>query len=124
MAAEVPPSQQLVPGEPKDAYRSFVPGLLVRTRFAAPAGKDARYAIEIWDAMVGPGKASERARLPGAAVIDVRSGTGVLTVGGKPQELRSGVTASIDDGVDFTLRSLDKDAPLIVRATIIRAGNP
>jgi hypothetical protein len=124
LAAEVPSPKELVAGEPKDAYRSFAPALLVRTRFAPPADKDARSAIEIWDAMVGPGKASEKARLPGAAVIEVRSGTGVLTVGSKPQELRAGTTATIDDGADFTLTSSDKDAPLILRVTIIRAVHP
>jgi mannose-6-phosphate isomerase-like protein (cupin superfamily) len=124
LAAEVPSAQALATGEPKDPYRSFAPGLLVRTRFAPPADKDARYAIEIWDAMVAPGKASEKARLPSSAVIEVRSGTGVLTVGGTPHELRAGTTAIIDDGADFTLTSTDKDAPLILRAAIIRAVRP
>lgn len=123
LAPEVPSPSQLVTGEPRDAYRSFATGLLVRTRFA-PADKDARYAIEIWDAMVGPGKASEKARLPGAAVVEVRSGTGVLTVGGKPHQLRAGATASIDDGADFTLTNSDKDSPLILRVTVIRGAKP
>jgi hypothetical protein len=124
LAAEVPAPRQLAAGEPRDAYRSFAPGLLVRTRFAAPADKDARHAMEVWDVMVGPGKASEKARLPGAAVIEVRSGTGVLRVSDKPHELRAGATASIDDGADFTLTNSDKDAPLILRVTLIRAARP
>lgn len=124
LGAEVPSPRQLAPGEPKDVYRTFVPGLLVRTRFAPPADKSARTAIEIWDAMVAPGKASETARLPGAAIVEVRSGTGVLSVAGKPQELRTGATASVDDGAEFRVTSSDKDAPLMLRVTLIRAGQP
>lgn len=74
--------------------------------------------------MVAPGKASESARFPGAAIVEVRSGTGVLSVGGKPSELRTGATVSVDDGADVRVTSSDKDAPLILRVTLVRAGQP
>jgi len=103
---------------PRDPYRSIAPGLLARTRYVAE--RMGPYTLEVWDLMVGPGKTSEKARLPGAAVVEVRSGTGILSSGGKSVDLRMGTTASLAEAADFALGNNDKEAPLILRATLIR----
>jgi hypothetical protein len=104
--------------EPRDPYRSIAPGLLARTRYVAD--RTGPYTLEVWDLMVGPGKTSEKARLPGAAVVEVRSGTGILSSGGKSVDLRLGATAPLAEAADFSLGNTDKEAPLILRATLIR----
>jgi len=104
--------------EPRDPYRSIAPGLLARTRYVAESMGP--YTLEVWDLMVGPGKTSEKTRLPGAAVVEVRSGTGTLSSGGKSVDLRIGTTAPLAEAADFALGNADKEAPLILRATLIR----
>ncbi len=104
--------------QPRDPYRSIAPGLLARTRYVAE--RMGPYTVEVWDLMVGPGKTSEKTRLPGAAVVEVRSGTGILSSGGKAVDLRTGTTAPLAEAADFTLGNTDKGAPFILRATLIR----
>jgi hypothetical protein len=106
--------ERLVPGEPRNAFRSLVPGLLVRTRYVA----EGRPAVEIWDLMVGPDRKSEKARLPGAAVLEVRSGRGTLRTA-KSTELRIGASQALAEGEDFSIVNSDPEAPLILRATVI-----
>ncbi len=109
--------ERLVTGEPRNAFKQLVPGLLVRTRYVA----EGRPAVEIWDLLVGPGQKSEKARLPGAAVLEVRSGRGMLRAG-KPTELRIGASLALAENEDFSLANTDPEAPLILRATIIPPG--
>ena len=106
--------ERLVAGEPRNAFKPLVPGLLVRTRYVA----EGRPAVEIWDLMVGPGRKSEKARLPGAAVLEVRSGRGMLRAA-KSTELRIGVSQALAEGENFSLVNTDPEAPLILRATVI-----
>ena len=79
--------------EPRDPYRSIAPGLLARTRYVAEHGP-------VHARGVGPhgrsGKTSEDAL--GAAVVEVRSGTGTLSSGGKSVDLRIGTTAPLGGG--------------------------
>lgn len=109
---------RLTSSEPRDPYRSLAPGLLARTRYVAE--RTGPYRLEVWDLMVGPGKASEKTRLPGAAVVEVRSGTGTLSSGDKSIDLRTGTTVPLAEAADLTLRNADPEAPLILRATVIR----
>lgn len=110
--------RRLTTFEPLNPYRLLTAGLLVRTRFVAD--RSALHAVEIWDVMVGPARRSEKARLPGAAILEVRSGTGVLSSGGEPRTLRAGAVVSVDEATEFTLANGDKESPLILRATIVR----
>jgi hypothetical protein len=114
--------ERLTDLEPHAPYRQLVPGLLVRTRYAADTG--AQSAVEIWDLMVGPGMTTENARLAGAAIIEVRSGIGVLTALGSPHELRIGTTFALDEGAEFVIKNGDKDVPLILRVTLIQSVRP
>jgi len=109
--------ERLVAGEPRNAFKQLVPGLLVRTRYVA----EGRPAVEIWDLLVGPGRKSEKARLPGAAVLEVRSGRGLLRAA-KPVELRIGSARALAEDEEFTLVNTDPEAPLILRATVLPPG--
>ena len=77
--------------------------------------------IQIWELLVGPGKKSEPAKLPGAGVAEVRSGTGVATIGDKRQELKSGTGFSIPEGESFQLENASQDEGLALRVVLIRS---
>jgi hypothetical protein len=75
--------------------------------------------VEVWDLMVGPGQATAAAHLPGSAVVEVRSGTGIFTSRSTPRELRIGMTFVLDEAAEFAITNADKEAPLILRVTLI-----
>jgi mannose-6-phosphate isomerase-like protein (cupin superfamily) len=105
---------------PKPTYEQLVPGLLARTRFVAPATADRR--VELWDLLVGPGQRSAAATLPGGAVLEVRGGSGRISIGEREQELRAGATLAVADGASFRLVNARNDLGLSIRATVIIAG--
>ena len=117
-AAQTRPAERPTAAPP--AYRQLVPGLLARTRFVAPTSADRR--VELWDLLVGPGKRSAPATLPGGAVLEVRGGSGRITVGDKDQELRTGATLAVPDGTSFRLVNGREDLGLSIRATVIVGG--
>jgi hypothetical protein len=98
-------------------YRQLVSGLLARSRFTvdAPGGR----RVELWDLLVGPGLKSAEATLPGAAVLEVRGGSGQIVVGGKPQDLRAGATLSVPERTSFQVVNTRTDLGLSIRATVI-----
>jgi hypothetical protein len=110
---------QLAPGTPQNPFKQYARGLLARTIYKAEQTDDLE--IEIWELLVGPGKKSEAAKLPGAAVAEVRSGIGVVTIGGKPQDLKSGAGFSISDGEAFQVENRSKEDGLSLRVVLIRS---
>lgn len=106
---------------PQQPYKQFAPGLLAQTVYVAePSG---RYAVEVWDLTVGPGKKSEAATLPGAAIFEIRSGAGTVAVAGRSREVRIGATFSLGEGESFTVANRSPEEALMIRATIVRARN-
>ena len=106
--------ERLIQVQPRNAFKQLVRGLLVRTRYVA----EGRPAVQILDLLVGPGQKSEKIRLPGPAVIEVRSGRGVLRAL-KSTELRIGASQTLAQDEDFFLINNDPQAPFILRATVI-----
>jgi len=109
---------QLAPDSQQNAFKQYAPGLLARTIYKAEKVSDLN--IEVWELLVGPGKKSEAAKLPGAAVAEVRSGTGVVTIGEKRSDLKSGSSFSVDDGETFQLENTSKDDGLSLRLVLIQ----
>jgi mannose-6-phosphate isomerase-like protein (cupin superfamily) len=106
---------------PQQPYKQFAPGLLAQTVYVAePTG---RYAVEVWDLTVGPGRKSEAATLPGAAIFEIRSGAGTVAVAGRSREVRIGATFSLGEGESFTVANGSPEEALMIRATIVRARN-
>lgn len=93
---------------PKNPYEKLAPGIATRTLFEASSGKG--YRVEVRDLLVGPGKRTEAVSLPGAAVFEVRSGSGVMTVGGQPRELSLGSTFALSEGETFSIENKSTDA--------------
>jgi hypothetical protein len=101
-------------------YRQYTRGLLARTVFTAEES-ESPYVVEIWDFLVGPGVKSDTVSLPGAAVFEVRSGSGSITINKEPRQVRIGSTLALDEGRAFDLANNMKDQAIVIRATIIRS---
>ena len=110
---------QFAPDALQNPFKQYTPGLLARTIYKAEQTDDLE--IEIWELLVGPGMKSEAAKLPGAAAAEVRSGNGVVTIGGKSQDLRSGAGFSLSDGETFQVENRSKEDGLSLRVVLIRS---
>lgn len=88
--------------QPANPFTSVAPGLLARTVYSADSG--AGYRVDVRDLLVGPGQKAS-ASLPGAAVIEIRSGAGVMTMAGQSRELRTGSTLSLPEGQAFAIEN-------------------
>jgi hypothetical protein len=118
--------QQPTPAAPAEPvvgmFRPFAPGLLTRVSYTAPT--TGRYRVAIWDLLVGPGKACDAVKLPGGAVIEVRSGRGHATIDGQARALTGGATFVVNEGSSFALSNRRDDLALALRATLISWGGP
>ena len=110
---------QLAPDTQANPFKQYAPGLLARTLYKAEQTGDLE--VEIWELLVGPGKKSEPAKLPGAAVAEVRSGTGVVTTGEKRYDAKSGTGFPIEDGQAFQVENSSKEDDLTLRVVLIRS---
>jgi hypothetical protein len=104
--------------EPSNPYVQLGEGIYYRKRYegAGPAG----LRVEVRDLLVGPSQHSAKVSLPGAAICEVNSGSGVLTSGDQPQELRSGATFALPEGASFSIEN-KSDTPISIRVHLLRA---
>jgi hypothetical protein len=112
-----PSDKNFSPYQPPNGYAEMTKGLLSRTVFESAGPPGTR--IEIRDLFVGPGQSSESASLPGAAVFDVRSGSGSLVHGGQSQEVKTGTTIGISEGESFAIQN-QADLPIIIRVNLFQ----
>jgi hypothetical protein len=113
-----PGEQHFSKNEPANPFVPLGEGILSRKMYEAP-GPNALY-IEVRDLLVGPRQHSATVNLPGAAVWDVRSGSGTLTTGDQTQQLRGGTTLSLPEGIAFSIAN-NADEPISIRAYLVRA---
>lgn len=92
--------------------------LLSRTIYQAKSGVD--YRIEVRDLLVGPEKSTSVLSLPGPAVLEVRSGNAVITIGSRTSELRPGRVLELPETVNFSISS-GAGQPVTMRAYIFIA---
>ncbi len=104
--------------QPRQPYSQLNPGIMTRTLFEVATSNG--YRVEVRDVLVGPRQRTERVSLPGAAVFEIRSGGGILTVNGKRQELSPGSTLSLSEGQAFSIEN-NSDAPITIRVYLIIA---
>lgn len=101
-------------------YRQYAPGLLARTVYTT---RD-RVAVEIWDLMLGPGRVAPKVELPGAAVLEVRTGAGTVEHEGGRRELHTGSTVTVPGHSSFGLANASSEQSFVLRAVIIRPVSP
>ena len=99
-------------------YKQYVAGLLARTVYRTD--ENPRFTVEIWDLLVGPGKKSDPATLPGGAIFEVRAGSGVINAGDNSRDVKLGATMAIEDGQSFQIQNGSADSALSIRAVIIQ----
>lgn len=109
---------ELSPQKPDMPFAQLAPGILSRTRHAAEAPP--RFRVEVRDFLVGPGQSTAEVRLPAAAVLEVRAGTGTISIEGEQADLKPGVTFSVAEGQRFQIAN-GSDAQIAIRALLISA---
>jgi len=119
LLAQAPPGETKFSSyQPRNPYAQLAPGIATRTLFETSS--DRGYRVEVRDLLVGPGKRTENVSLPGAAVFDIRSGIGVITIGGRPQNLTVGSTFTVADRETFTIENTGGD-PIAIRVHLFAA---
>jgi len=103
-------------------FRQYAPGLLARVNYQVDSSGP--YRIALWDLLVGPGKASEPIKLPGGAVVEVRSGSGRAIIDGKVREVAGGVTFVVHQGSSLALTNGRNDLALALRVTLVSLKAP
>jgi hypothetical protein len=114
--------QRVAPPPPQrdGMFRQYAPGLLARVNYQAEVA--GRYRAALWDLLVGPGKTSEPVKLPGGAVIEVRSGSGRAVIDSQARQISGGTTFIVDEGSSLALANGNNDLALALRVTLISVG--
>lgn len=113
-----PGERKVTANQPSNPFLQLAPGVLTRILYQTASG--AGYRVEVRDLLVGPGQHTAEASLPGAAVFEVRSGSGVVTVSGKRQEMKSGSTFALAEGQTFAIEN-PADVPISARVHLFLA---
>jgi hypothetical protein len=114
------PARAQVTAPPDASLKQVAPGLLGRPIYTAEAPA-AAYRVQVWELLVGPGRRSEPTTFPGALVLEVRSGSGAITIDDKRQDVKIGTTLAVHDGSRFAIENTDKEAALSLRGVVISA---
>jgi hypothetical protein len=119
-AAQPPVTQP--PTQAEGMFRQYAPGLLARVNYQADA--PGQYRVALWDLLVGPGKTADAVKLPGAAVVEVRSGSGRAVIDSKARDITGGATFAVDEGSSLALANGSSELALALRVTLISARTP
>jgi hypothetical protein len=104
--------------QPQNPYSQLGSGIMTRTLYETAAMNGLR--VEVRDLLVGPQQRTGRVTLPGSAVCEVRSGSGVLTAGGKGREFQVGAAFLLSDSESFAIENTS-EIPVTLRAYLFRA---
>jgi len=113
-----PDERNFSPDQVKNPYAEVSKGLLTRTVFETDAPGDVY--IEVRDLLVGPGQTTASVSLPGAAVFEVRLGSGKVVVDGKTREIQTGATLAVSEGESFVVENKGEN-PIAIRVHLIHA---
>lgn len=103
--------------EPAKPFSKLADGLATRTLFQTSDGAGTQ--VEVRDLLLGPGQKTESTKLPGAAVLEIRSGSGMLVAGEKQQELALGTTLSVPENATFRIEN-KSDVLMTIRAFLFK----
>lgn len=103
--------------EPEPPFTELTRGVLARKIFEARGAAD--YRVEVNDLLIAPGQASVEVALPGPAVFEVRSGSGVVTVGGRAREVQTGASFQVAANEKFQV-TVRGELPITLRVHIFR----
>ena len=109
--------QASVANEQTDRYREYAPGLLVRKTYVS--GTDGELRAGVWDLLVGPGKRTSKVSLPGAAILLIRSGKGLVSVADKREDVSIGMALSIAQGDELVIDNRQGTTAIAIRAIVV-----
>lgn len=104
--------------EPAMPFSKFANGLATRTLFQVSDGAGTQ--VEVRDLLIGPRQKTESTSLPGAAVLEIRSGEGTIRIDERLLELTPGSTHSVPEKAAFVIEN-KSDLPMTIRAFLFRA---
>ena len=104
--------------EPAMPFSTFADGLATRTLFRVSDGLGTH--VEVRDLLVGPRQKTESTSLPGATVLEIRSGGGTIQIGDRQLELPLGSTLTVSEKAAFTIEN-KSDVPMAIRAFLFSA---
>ena len=107
-----------MPRAPAAPYKQIARGILMRQALRPVDVEGVR--IEAQDLLVGPSQRAAAIELPGAALLEVRSGKGTVQIQGKSHELRTGTILTVNEGLTLNFTNLRDDLGLSIRATILQ----
>jgi hypothetical protein len=109
------------PRQPTPRYVEFASGLYTQ-RVLQAASPKGDYTVQVWSLVVSPGVTTAEAKLPGAAVLNVRAGSVVLLINDRTLHLESGATAAVPEGESLRFTNEDSSRPARLRAVVL-SGN-
>ncbi len=115
--AQPPARADTLPEGPN--YTKYANGLYTRVLSQTVASsKD--YSVEEWALLVGPGKTTDTVTLPGSAVLLVRTGSAVVTLGDRRQDVRLGSSLLVPENQRFSIANSNKERPVSIKAVIVK----
>lgn len=105
------------PYKPTNPYQQLTKGLLGRKLHAATPA-EAGVAVEVHDFLIGPNQKTDPYSLPGNAIFEVKSGSGVLKLGDKGQPIGPGTAVDVPASGPFTIEN-QTDIPIAIRVVIL-----
>jgi len=113
-----PDEHNFSPDQTKSPYVEVGKGLLTRTVFETDAPGDLH--VEVRDLLVGPGQTTASVSLPGAAIFEVRLGSGTVVVNDTTRQIQTGATMAVSEGESFVIENKGEN-PIAIRVHLIRA---
>jgi quercetin dioxygenase-like cupin family protein len=89
---------------------------------AGPAGRSTftvaedGYQIDVRDVLIAPGQKAVDVEMPGVAILQVREGGGIATIGGRERQLTMGAIFTVSEGEKARVEA--RGGPLILRAHV------
>jgi quercetin dioxygenase-like cupin family protein len=115
-----PPKGDLPPQDRiQTPFTEAAPGVFTRTVYRTAASPT--LTVEVRDLEIAPGKRAEDVALPGAAVLEVRSGTATARVGGERRDVTAGAVLSLSQGTPLAFEN-HGDVTLSIRLFVVGAG--
>ncbi len=109
---------------PTPQFTALVPGLYAR-RILQTASVRGDYTVQIWALLVSPHVDTGEARLPGAVVLSVRTGSVELISGETKTTLKAGATAAVPENASVRFVNSDTTRPAQLRAIVLSGtGQP
>ena len=102
--------------QPAHPYQQLAKGLLDRKLHTSPLEGGA--VVEIHDFLIGPHQGSDSYTLQAAAIFEVKSGSGSLKLGDKPQKIETGTVVSVPAAQPFAIEN-QTDIPIAIRVSIL-----